>query len=372
MVELERGATAVAKVEKAMEKRTVKPLQTLIQESLGQLQHALPRHMTAEKLARIALTCLRVNPKLMEAAERNPTSFLAALFQSAHLGLEPNLNGEAWLIPYNNRRKDGQGYEKVVQFQVGVYGWAKLFYNHQNSVILRMDNVHENDHFDYDLGTGEVHHKMPPFGKPRGEVVGYYAQAGLTTGGKILKVMAKPDAIAWAKRYSKCWDKEKQQFIPGTPWRDHTDSMGQVTVLKQVLKLVPKSPEIQRAVAMDETTKSAVDADMLSIPDETVYEVDDVDEPQNRPEPEQPQRIPVVGPATSEVPKPPEPFPPLSKSEEEMKAVGDLSLQIKNARSASHLHNIGAQIDELFGLEKISKDSAEKLNKLLDQRISKK
>ena len=56
----------------------------------AQLALALPKHMTADRLARIALTEVRKVPKL---AQCDQTSFLGAIMQCASLGLEP---GGAW------------------------------------------------------------------------------------------------------------------------------------------------------------------------------------------------------------------------------------------------------------------------------------
>ena len=50
---------------------------------LKKLEKAVPSCMSAERLARIAVTTIRLNPKL---AECTPQSFLGALFQSAQLG----------------------------------------------------------------------------------------------------------------------------------------------------------------------------------------------------------------------------------------------------------------------------------------------
>lgn len=257
---------AQAAVEKAKEQTNGKPsvitVEALIQQSAKQLGRALPAHMNAERLTRIALTTLRLNPKLYQC---EPMSFLAALFQSAQLGLEPNVNGEAWIIPYNN--KGGM----VAQFQVGYLGFIKLFWNHQSSVSLQMETVFKNDEFSYDLGENKIHHKPPVFGDDRGPVIGYYAVAHLANGGRAIKVMSKNEAMAWARKFSKCFDYKTNDFYAGTPWRDHFDAMAMKTVLKQLMKLLPKSIEIQRALAMDETVKTKIDADMVQIPDETDY-----------------------------------------------------------------------------------------------------
>lgn len=243
-------------------------VEQLIQSSTKQLKSALPAHMNAERLTRIALTTLRLNPKLYQV---EPMSFLAALFQSAQLGLEPNINGEAWIIPYTNK---GQ---LVAQFQVGYAGFIKLFWNHQTAVSLQSEVVHKNDTFIYDLGANTVKHQPAPFGEDRGPVIGYYALATLHGGGKVLKVMSKKEATDFAKKFSKCFDAKTNDFMFGTPWKEHFDAMAQKTVLKRLMKLLPKSVEIQKALALDETVKTKIDADMVEIPDETDYKPEIVD-----------------------------------------------------------------------------------------------
>jgi recombination protein RecT len=265
------SSTAVAKANAAVDARPkVTPIQEMIQKSVEQLRMALPSHMNAERLVRIALTTIRLNPKLSECT---PESFMGALFQSAQLGLEPNLGGEAWLIPYKNKRKVGNEWitKLECQFQIGAYGLVKLYWNHQNSVSLQVENVHEQDDFSFDIGISEVHHKLPAFNKERGAVVGYYAYATMQNGGRHLKVMSKQEALEFARKFSKCWDREKQEFMPMTPWRDHFDAMAQKTVLKMLMKLLPKSVELQRALAMDETVKTKVEADMFGVPNEIEY-----------------------------------------------------------------------------------------------------
>ena len=106
-------------IQKQTKKRTIPEL---IQASLKELGKALPAHLNAERLGRIALTTLRLNPAL---AECTPESFLGALFQSAQLGLEPNIEGQAYLIPYTNSKKVDafqfmkyNGFEAITQYNI--------------------------------------------------------------------------------------------------------------------------------------------------------------------------------------------------------------------------------------------------------------
>jgi recombination protein RecT len=260
---------AIEKVNQELQtKGKIASVEDLIKSSISQLKLALPQHMSAERLCRIALTTLRVNPKLQKCSGR---SFIAALFQSAQLGLEPNVNGESWIIPYN--LKSG---ETVAQFQIGAYGLVKLFWNHKNAASIQKETVREKDLFEYDLGTGELKHKPPAFGQDRGKAIGYYAVGILHGGGRIVKVMSYNDVLEHAKRFSKCWDKKEEKFINGTPWESNFDSMGEVTVLKQVMKLLPKSVEIQNALRADGSIRMDVDSKIFDEPNQVAF--DDVAE----------------------------------------------------------------------------------------------
>lgn len=251
----------------AQEKKPL-TIQQMIESSSKELGRALPAHMRPERIVRIALTTLRVNPKLYQC---DPHSFLAALFQCAQLGLEPNIEGQAYIIPYNTNVKTATGWEKKLcaQFQVGYKGFVELFWRHQNSLSLQMETVHKHDvdngNFSFDLGANVLKH-TPDMFTQRGEVVGYYAVAQLKGGGTAIKVMSKDEVTTHAKRFSKCWDSKAGKFMDDTPWASHFDAMAKKTVLIQLMKLLPKSIEIQRALAMDETVKFKVDADMVAVP----------------------------------------------------------------------------------------------------------
>ena len=256
----------VATVKENAEKKP-SDITTLIQQSVKELGKALPSHMNPERLVRIALTTLRLNPKLYICT---PASFLGALFQSAQLGLEPNIEGQAYIIPYNNSKKINNEWVKVMeaQFQIGFKGYVELFYRHQNSTSLDMQEVRDKDYFDYAYGTDSfLKHK--PAMMDRGEVIAYYAVARLKDIGSVFKVMSKDECMDHGKQFSKCYDVKKGEFYEDTPWKTNPDAMCRKTVLIQLMKLLPKSIEIQRALAMDETIKTTINADMAAIPDTT-------------------------------------------------------------------------------------------------------
>lgn len=62
-----------------------------------QLALALPKHLSADRMARLALTAFSTTPKLQEC---DPTSIAASIMTAGQLGLEPGVNGAGYLIPY--------------------------------------------------------------------------------------------------------------------------------------------------------------------------------------------------------------------------------------------------------------------------------
>ena len=85
-------------------------------------------------------------------------------------------------------------------------------------------------------------------------------------------VMSVEDIRAHAKRFSKAYS--------NGPWQTNFEEMAKKTVLKRVLQYAPLKSDFVRAVAQDETVKTKIDADMYSVPDETVIEAEsyEVDE----------------------------------------------------------------------------------------------
>jgi putative phage-type endonuclease len=129
---------------------------------LGRARRA-PKHYVkqargdADRIARLALTVVRQDPKL---AECSPESFAGALLTASALGLEPGVNGEAYLVP--TRRE--------CTLIVGYQGYAKLFWQHPLAKHLDAQAVHANDEFDYAYGL-EPYLTHKPAKGDRGPVI---------------------------------------------------------------------------------------------------------------------------------------------------------------------------------------------------------
>ncbi|AJW76962.1 recombinase RecT [Marinitoga sp. 1197] len=221
-----------------------------------ELQQALPKHMDSERLARVALTTMRQNPKLLQCSL---PSLVGAILQAAQLGLEPNVLGHAYFIPYYSSKT--RSYE--VQFQIGYKGLLELVRRTGEIETIQAHEVCENDEFEYEYGINlTLKHK--PALKNRGEAYAYYAVAKYKTGEYDFLVMGKEDIEKIRKR---------SKSPNNGPWVTDYDAMAKKTVIKQLCKYLPLSIEIQKAITADETTKREIAEDIaLEIPDETDWE----------------------------------------------------------------------------------------------------
>lgn len=234
----------------------------------AQLAMALPKHMTADRLARIALTEVRKVPKL---AKCDQTSFLGAIMQCAQIGLEPGgALGHAYLLPFDRREKVNGTWKTVgtdVQLIIGYRGMIDLARRSGQIVSIEARTVHAKDEFEVEFGLeSRIVHKPAWEAADRGPVTFVYAVAKLKDGGVQFDVMSRAEietirnnsqgykaAMDAAKRY----DKEPT----GTPWLTHFDEMAKKTVIRRLFKYLPVSIEIQRAVGLDEMADRGVSQD---------------------------------------------------------------------------------------------------------------
>jgi recombination protein RecT len=219
-----------------------------------QMAMALPKHMTADRLARIALTEVRKNPKL---AQCDQTSFLGAIMQLASLGLEPGgALGHAYLLPFDKRQKVGGQWKTVgtdVQLIIGYRGMIDLARRSGQIVSLEARTVHARDHFEVELGLdSRIVHKPDWTAQDRGPLSFVYAVAKLRDGGVQFEVMSRAE-IEGIRAQSKAKD--------NGPWVTHFDEMSKKTVIRRLFKYLPVSIEIQRAVGLDEQAEAGIAQD---------------------------------------------------------------------------------------------------------------
>jgi recombination protein RecT len=206
----------------------------------------LPSHVAPELFVRLAQGLLARNPDLLDAANRNRNSFLAALLECARLGHEPGTDQFA-LVPFKTR--DAPGGVEVVgieQYQ----GEIERMYRAGGVTAIKCEIVRAND--DYKPNPlGVPHHEYDPFGpeKDRGDLYGVYAYAVMQSGAVSQVVQMGAAEIGRHREVAKTkkiWD---------GPFKA---SMWKKTAIHELEKWVPTSAEYRR-----EQLRAAVEADNL-------------------------------------------------------------------------------------------------------------
>ena len=208
-----------------------------------QMALALPKHVTAERLARIALTEVRKNPKLMNCDQ---VSFMGAIMQCCQLGLEPGgALGHAYLIPFENRAK---GITEC-QFIVGYRGMIDLARRSGQIVSLSARVVHLGDQFRFCYGLDETIEHVP--GPDAGQMTHVYAVAKLKDGGQQFEVMTRAD-VEEVRNGSHGYKAAVKYGKKDHPWMTNFDEMARKTVARRLFKWLPVSVELATAVSLDE------------------------------------------------------------------------------------------------------------------------
>jgi recombination protein RecT len=236
----------------------------------SQLKVALPRHMTAERMARIATTEMRKVPKL---AECDPMSFLGAVIQCAQLGLEPgNALGHAYILPFEKRKKIGNTWQTVsteAQVIIGYRGMIDLARRSGQIVSIEARAVYEGDEFDCSLGLESKLTHTPDWQNPNRSMPDklrfVYAVAKLKDGGIQFDVMSRAEVDGIRAR-SKSAD--------NGPWVTDYAAMALKTVVRRLFKFLPVSIEMQQAVSIDEQAEAGISQQNSAIIDGNFSEVD--------------------------------------------------------------------------------------------------
>lgn len=192
--------------------------------------------MPPDKFARIMLTAINGSPKVQDAlkTETGKASLMKATMQSAQTGLVPD-GYEAHLVPFNNKNKNGV----EIQFIPDYKGLIKLMWNSNQIASIRPEVVCEKDQFSW--RNGVIEHVIDWF-NPRGEAKLWYVIVTLKNGGIVSKIMNRNDIEAIRAR-SKSKD--------NGPWVTDYNAMALKTVIKNISKLLPRSPELQHAIDVD-------------------------------------------------------------------------------------------------------------------------
>lgn len=262
-----------------IQQRQAKPgegLAKLLEQMQSQMARALPRHVSAERMARVTLTALRTTRDL---ANCTPQSFLACVMTLSQLGLEPsNGLGFAWLIPRKNRKAGTVECTVIIGYQ----GLMELARRSGQIRSITATAVYEGDEYEVSYGLHPDIRHRPDWTVPRTRerLVGAYAVARVKDSDDPIFVFVPKHEIEAARK------RGASGAGVSTPWDTDYEAMALKTAVRRLFRWLPKSIEMATALAIDEQptpiaatpeiANALADAGLPALPEESssVEEVD--------------------------------------------------------------------------------------------------
>lgn len=230
-----------------LEKKEPSPLQirqnslaALIRKMTPAMAAALPKHLTAERMARIATTVMRRTEKL---AYCDDDSFLGAIMTCAQLGLEPGPTGQAYLIPYG----------KECTFVLGYKGMIELARRSGLVETIYAEPVYQLDKFIYVKGLNPdlVHEPYTgefESGSKDNPLTHVYAVAKYKGGGYNFVVLSKAEVEKYRLR---------SKAGGFSPWKTDYVAMALKTAVRRLATWMPQSIEyLTDAMAVDGSVRT--------------------------------------------------------------------------------------------------------------------
>lgn len=179
-------------------------------------------------------------------------SALEAIMNVAQVGLTLNpVMRLAYLVPRWDRAQGGN----VVALEPSYQGLIKLLTDTGSVRHAYAHLVYEKDEFSVELGTKVTVRHVPSMEESRGKLTHVYGVAELPDGLQHVEVMTRGDVeeIREASESFKAWKAGK---INTCVWNDHEGEMYRKTVLRRMVKYLPKTErweKLAQAVRLDES-----------------------------------------------------------------------------------------------------------------------
>lgn len=209
--------------------KQVNELKSMIESRKDSIASLLPKHLTVERMMKIAVHAAAINPKLLDCTK---ASYLDCFIKCAELGLEPNTPLQhCYLIPYKNQ----------ATLQIGYQGLVELARRSGKIKTLIASAIYEKDKYSVTKGTDPKIIHEPCLTEDPGKPLMYYAVCKLDDDAIQFEVMTVSEIEKIKNKFSKT----------SNIWQENFDEMAKKTVIKRLCKLLPKSIELQEAIDLD-------------------------------------------------------------------------------------------------------------------------
>lgn len=215
-----------------------------------QLANALPKHMNADRMARLALTAFSTSPALQKCTAQ---SIAGSIMTAAQLGLEPGINGQCYLIPYKETCTCVPGWKGLVDL-VARSGRATVW----------TGAVFPGDKFDYQLGDEPYCRHVPSDEDDGGAQFTHVYAIGRVRDSTmaVIEVWSRAKVAKHLKQYNKVGARHYANES-----ENNFAMYARKVALLQVLKYMPASVELATAIevsnAAEEGRGVVLDGDFI-------------------------------------------------------------------------------------------------------------
>lgn len=217
------------------------------------------RGLTKEQVAKEISFAVQIINKSNQLQNATMESKQAAVLNVAQCGLTLNpVMKLAYLVP----RWSKEGTQCCLE--PSYQGLVKLLTDAGSVKTVQCQLVYAQDTFEFNAGdfNNPITHTSNPFSKNRGELVGVYALAVLSSGIKQAETMSI-DEVYKIRDTSESWKAFEAKKIKSCVWSDHEGEMMRKTVLRRIVKYLPKTEQFEsvaKAISLDESDYKPSDA----------------------------------------------------------------------------------------------------------------
>jgi recombination protein RecT len=232
-----------------------KTLSDFMDKYKGQIALALPKHITADRMVRLAMTAFSQNAALQKC---DMHSIFASVVIAAQLGLEIGVGGQGYLVPYGAKATFVPGWQGLVDL-VSRAGRATVW----------TGAVFHGDEFDWALGDRPFVKHRPAGGGDTWRDISHVYAIGRVNGSEypVMEVWTMDRVVKHLNKFNKVGGRHYALEKDG----QNMEMYARKVVLLQVLKYMPKSIEVQRAVdvaSVADTGKSfTFDGEVVTVKD---------------------------------------------------------------------------------------------------------
>lgn len=214
------------------------------------------RGLTKDQVAKEISFAVQIINRSTQLQNATMESKQAAVLNVAQCGLTLNpVMKLAYLVP----RWSKEGTQAYLE--PSYQGLVKLLTDTGSVETIQSQLVYSGDEFQVNSGDFQnpITHISNPFSATRGDIIGVYALAVLKSGNKQAETMSI-DEVYKIRDTSESWKAYEAKKIKSCVWSDHEGEMIRKTVLRRIVKYLPKTDQwdkVANAIQLDESDYQA-------------------------------------------------------------------------------------------------------------------